>query len=497
MEKIQSILQTLSKSEVKYLKHLITVFHGKGDNKLLALIQLIEKKPDITQEEAALKLYQDPKSKAFFMTKGRLMDRLYDLLLLTTDLPNANLVEEDPHASHLADLHKKVPLAIALRKRGLSHIAKNIIEEALKDEMLGYYPNLKAYYLELYRSMISSDIQQFYEINKQLNQYMLMARVDSLALGFLHELKLINQISSYNSNSISTFLKEKLEILEEQLNITYSPISYYCYLSLKSTFFELKKKYYEFKQILIECIKFNEEHPLIADNNRKSLPYIKLSYAHLHLKEYQMAVNIANQIESLIIHRQHNWSALLSIKCYSWLYLGELISIDEIEKQYPMIIDKPTNHNERIINYVLSAKYYYENQFKKALLKIGTLDIFFDNKYEYNSRLRIFEILVYLETQKIDLAVAKLEALRKHLSKYEAPPRVQATYKILHYLELQSFDFGRKNEEIEAMLIDLEANSPWLSFSLEAVRFDTWVRAQYAKRSYWEQWKVENPHIFG
>ena len=154
MEKVQNILQTLSKSEVKYLKQLITVFHGKGDNKLLALIQLIEKKPDITQEEAALKLYQDPKSKAFFMTKGRLMDRLYDLLLLTTDLPNANLVEEDPHASHLADLHKKVSLVITLTKRGLSHIAKIIIEDTLKDEMLNYYPSLKASYLSLYRSMI-------------------------------------------------------------------------------------------------------------------------------------------------------------------------------------------------------------------------------------------------------------------------------------------------------------------------------------------------------
>ena len=312
---------------------------------------------------------------------------------------------------------------------------------------------------------------------------MLKAQIDSLALGFLHELKLINQINSYNFNSISNFLKEKLEILGNELNNTYSPISYYCYLSLKSTLFEHTKKYNDFKEILIECISFNEKNPLIADNNRKALPYIKLSYAHLHLKDYGMAIAIANQIENLIIHRPHNWSALLCVKCYSWLYRGELSNINEIIKSNPLIMVKPKNHNERIINYLLSAKYYYESEFKKSLAKIDALDMFFDNKYEYNSRLRIFEILIYLETQRIDIAIAKLEALRKHLSKYEAPQRVQATYKILHQLELQSFDFGRKNEEIEALLIDLEAKSPWSPFSLEAVRFDTWGAGAICKKN--------------
>ena len=93
--------------------------------------------------------------------------------------------------------------------------------------------------------------------------------------------------------------------------------------------------------------------------------------------------------------------------------------------------------------------------------------------------------------------MAKIEALRKHLSKYEAPLRVQATYKILHQLELQSFDFGQKKAQIYQLLVELEEKTPWSPFSLEAVRFDTWVRAQYEKRDYWAQWQIENPEIFG
>lgn len=495
MEKIQSILQTLSKSEVKYLKHLITVFHGKGDNKLLALIQLIEKKTDITQEEAALKLYQDPKSKAFFMTKGRLMDRLYDLLLLTTDLPNANLVEEDPHASHLADLHKKVPLAIALRKRGLSHIAKNIIEEALKDEMLGYYPNLKIAYLDIYRSMISNDIDELHKVNQELSNLSDILKIELSAIGVLHEIKILIDLKHFNEMGIVNFLNEKLETLKNELLTIYSPRIYLVYLQIQEQLFDSLRKTDDSKKILGEWIELLRKNPLLADNNRKSAPYIKLAHVELHQKNYHYAIKLAKEIAPNIVHRLHNFIVIKSVEIFASFYIGNWEVVTSFDV-YTLLLKMQTP-NLYYIQYIQFCVLYLQKEYQKSKMDFSVLTPFLYSKEGHNSRLRIFEILIYLETQKIDLAVAKLEALRKHLSKYEAPPRIQATYKILHHLELDSFDFGCKNEEIEAMLIDLEANSPWSAFSLEAVRFDTWVRAQYAKRSYWEQWKVENPHIFG
>lgn len=495
MEKIQNILQTLSKSEVKYLKHLITVFHGKGDNKLLALIQLIEKNPAITQEEAALKLYQDPKSKAFFMTKGRLMDRLYDLLLLTTDLPNANLVEEDPHASHLADLHKKVSLVIALRKRGLSHIAKNVIEEVLKDEMLNYFPNLKIAYLDIYRSMVSNDLDELHRVNQELRNLFEIGRVESISIGFLQESRILTQLKYYNISSYTSFLRQKIETIKDELKTVYSQRIYISYLQLQEQLSDIERRTDDSKKILDEWIELLRKNPLLADNNRKAIPYIKLAYLELNDRNYKNAIKVANEIAPIIIHRPYNWIAIKGVEIYSSLYIGEWSIIDLFDlKSISIKTNSPGLHYIQLIKVTLT---YFRKDFKRLLVELSDLEPLLENKHLYNSRLRIFEILIYLETQRIDIAIAKLEALRKHLSKYEAPQRVQTTYKILHQLELQSFDFGRKNAEIETLLIEMEAHTPWSPFSLEAVRFDTWVRAQYAKRTYWEQWKVENPDIFG
>lgn len=490
MERIHSIIKTFSKSEMKYLKHLLTVFHGKGENKLLELVQLIEKNPQISQNEAALKLYQDIKSKAFVMTKGRLIERLYDLVLLTTDLPNSSLVEEDPHASHLANLHKKLSLVIALRKRGLTQIAQNLIEETLKDEMLNYYTSLKISYLETLRSMISNDIDEFHRINRELAILIEILRVEQFALGVLYEIRILIRLKHFNMVSIIDFMKNKVKIIEKDLSTVYSVRLNLAFLQLQEQLFEAEGKISESKRVLQEWIGLLKNNPLVADNNRKSLAYIKLALAELNEKNYTKAIEVSKEIAPSIKHRLNNFVVIKSVEIYSSFYIGEWEMIDVFD----LSLLKIDNLNIYYILYIKICLMYLRKEYKK--IQIDNLVPLLENKQMHNPRLRLLEILIYIETQRIDIAIAKLEALRKHLSKYETLPRVQATYKILHQLELQSFNFQTENPQINKMLEELEENTPWSPFSLEAIRFDTWVRAQYNRCNYWTQWKRENPHLF-
>ncbi len=275
----------------------------------------------------------------------------------------------------------------------------------------------------------------------------------------------------------------------------YSQRIYISYLQLQEQLCDTERRIDDSKKILDEWIELLRKNPLLADNNRKAIPYIKLAYLQLNDKNYKNAIQVANEIAPMISHRPYNWIAVKGVEMYSSLYIGHWQVIDLFDlKSISIKTNSPGLQYIQLIKVTLT---YFRKGFKQLLIEISDLEPLLENKHLSNSRLRIFEILIYLETEKIDIAIAKLEALRKHLSKYEAPKRVQATYKVLNQLALDSFDFGRKNEEIENMLIEMEAHTPWSPFSLEAVRFDTWVRAQYAKRSYWEQWKVENPDIFG
>ena len=43
MDRIKQIYQSLSKTEIRYLKNYLTAFHNKGKNKSLELINILEK----------------------------------------------------------------------------------------------------------------------------------------------------------------------------------------------------------------------------------------------------------------------------------------------------------------------------------------------------------------------------------------------------------------------------------------------------------------------
>ena len=125
MDKIKKIFNSLSKTELRYLKNYLTAFHNKGKNKALELITVLEKKPDISQTDIARKLYGNPKSKAFIMLKKRLLEKMLETLSLSINFHNNPTFKEDPTAFGSIDLSKDIIYALILRRRGLESYLKN------------------------------------------------------------------------------------------------------------------------------------------------------------------------------------------------------------------------------------------------------------------------------------------------------------------------------------------------------------------------------------
>ena len=86
MERIKGLYDNYSRAEKKYFKAYLTAFSGSGSNKGLDFIRLIEKKPNISQEEASLNLYGEAGSKAFIMMKSRLYEKMLERPLVLNPL---------------------------------------------------------------------------------------------------------------------------------------------------------------------------------------------------------------------------------------------------------------------------------------------------------------------------------------------------------------------------------------------------------------------------
>ncbi len=490
MERIHAILQNLSKPEKRYLKQYLEAFHGKKDNRLLELVELAEKNPTLTQDEASKKMYGDPKSKAFIMTKSRLLEKMYKILVDASDIPNNPKVEEDPSAYDVIDSYKQFTLGSILRKRGLGMIAKDIWNDILKNKNITNN-GFRLLLLSNIRASIKDNLDEFYEINEEISVALKRNAVEILAEGFRNEYQILLYTRNYKTpQTLMRFLEEKIPILEKELSEHYSPIAHYHYLFLKEALSEFCFNFDEGRETIQSMIDLLQSHPEIADKNRAAISFYKLSIIELQTQNFRKAYEYSLEAIDRLGSQIHNLMAAHFVKASATFLMGNRNAIEEYYTLWESLPIKANPDFLQKINYLKACKLYVEKNYRAFQRMLMEMEDLYQSKPHANSSLRIFEIMVMIETGDTDFAVSKIESFRKHISKYEVQPRVAAIYKIFHQLELQSFDF-HSQIKIEELLQKLSEENPWSANSFELIRFDTWCRAMFSKIDYWEQFQKE------
>lgn len=471
MEKIAGIIRVLSKPEMKYLKNILLTFHGKGDNKLMELVELVEKKPEISQDEASLKLYGDPKSKAFLMTKSRLLERLMQVMQdgnRITNNPSVSNFERDYlHAYFLSGYSQ----CLMLHNRGAKEAAAYTLKDYLSHPQLSYFPSAKMMLHSLSQFVFHLSPEEYNALANLNQQCLAEIRLNDTAKIFLTECGKIS--APFQSVENYERLSFMIQTLEAEFQSLITPYAKYCYLTIQSRFCEFFGRPDEYKKTVEQLVLLFEEHPILSSTNRRSILIVKLAF--IKQQENQIDAAIALFEEALILAENYkkNFQAVLQ------MLMGVCIhgkQWDKAKEVYQMYHKNLSNiESKQKFEYFYSCIYYVENNPKKFLQALSTFDFLWDQKDAYNGPLRIAEILALIDTQKQDIAIAKIEALRKHQQKHLATKREITIYKILNKLMLRSFSF-QDVAYFEELLKSLE-ETPFLFDSLECIQFEYWMRA--------------------
>jgi hypothetical protein len=132
------------------------------------------------------------------------------------------------------------------------------------------------------------------------------------------------------------------------------------------------------------------------------------------------------------------------------------------------------NHAENLMaaTYLRANWLYMEGKPQRAWQKLQEIQDLNHDKMGWHTGIRIFEIMLLIEIDEVDMASLKLEAMRKHLFRYNADERSKHIFRFLTAMERSSYDFHNiKNVE---ELMQAIANTRWTIFGHEVTRFETW-----------------------
>ena len=227
-------------------------------------------------------------------------------------------------------------------------------------------------------------------------------------------------------------------------------------------------------------------HPILATNNRKGILYSHLSVHNLLLHEYQDAIKNSLISCDYFRARPYNYWHTKTIQAFALFYTKEWSILEECTNDFRKIKQGTYKDIEEMYLILTLCREYLTGNSKKVLQQISVFEDAYSNKEHFNTNIRIFEIMILIELGDTYFAELKIDALRKHLERYDVIPRDLACYRILNQLQLQSFNFQKENAKITTFLEELRNVHKWRAYSFEAIRFETWFEAMKNKVPYWE-----------
>lgn len=479
LERIQAIFTSLSKQELRYLKHFLNAFHGKGSNKALALVELLEKKPTISQDEASEKLYNDPKSKAFIMLKGRLLEKMQETLSLSINLQNNTQLQEDPAAYEVISIIKKLSAALMLRKRGLEDIAREIFEKCELEAKSAGLPEFRLPSL-LYLQNLSprhpkGNSPYTREIDLTLSQY----QTDIVGIGVFDEFTLLTRKHSHFGKEQISWLLEKTTLLGEELEKSYTVRTHYFYLNLLVSYYESIRDYPNARKALEELIDLSSSHKGLRSKNRLGTPYLKLASIECMAYHFEAALDAALKARDLYHPRKYNYFYASVYAIYTHLYVGQIKEAEEILKELEWF-NRSSNRTIclELTHYLNACLAYFLGEIKHSYQALRKVQEILTDKEGWNTSMRIYEIMLLIDLDDFDLASARIEALRKHLAKYPGEERQQHIFRWLYLLEKNAFNFHTHELEMQEIFIQLRNSDSWRAISHELVRVDAWIAAK-------------------
>ncbi|HEX8515913.1 MAG TPA: hypothetical protein VF868_06920 [Bacteroidia bacterium] len=486
---IISFIQGLSHLEARLVEEHLnkshSLFDGKNEVLEIKLFKyIIQHKKELISDEMII---SETGVKRVTDLKNNLYSKVLEAITLDKYILNNELFNEADAISF--SLKKKLlvcKVSIRILSQGkteaIHELLNEIISKAKEYEM--YDTLVEALHTKKYFGGIRTGSKEFEDINTELRLFEECCKAVFNAADNYYRLILNNEfVKTLSKTEAAEHLTVSIKQMEMDYKKTRSEqINYYLHI-LYFSFYENQKDFktaIEYCNKLILIIKKNKA---IYRSERMGFAYTNLCQYNTFAGRYSEALKNAKKSQQYYLEDSFNNAVSKEQEFYTNFYnknypaankcLNQLLSHSKI--------DTGEFRRSKFV-YYHACVYFAEGDFKEALHLLNkSLEIEKD-KTRWNISLRILNIMIFIEMNKINEASYSLESLRKYIERTgktdELSARNLLVVKLLRELEKEGFEYNRENKTVNSSLERLtEENSEtsWEYFSSELIPFHKWV----------------------
>jgi hypothetical protein len=462
---------------------------------LVKIFETFEKKPNIAEHDCIIGLYGLSNSKNRDATRKlfvRFSQRLIESLSFDDNLEENNSIYSPSVLAVirvrklLVDIQCLISRGSGQDKKELKILAKNAIRICVDYELFDELIILqKIYYEEFAYQDFSSYLEgktlllDLSNLN-QKSSLILKSKVHVFELIYDHQFKSRQQIDQ------KLVLSKAIVELEDDLKFNeISLIRYNLYL-LKT---QLAHYNYDFKLavvILTELANFLINSKAVFAKFRLLNCYMNLSYTQLFLFKFNEALYTNNLAYPLLDEQRIDFRNFYAEnEIFIHIYLQNYKQAEEIALRILNSGYSISSINNYRCNYLLAVTYFLSKRYKESFRLLQDTKEIENDKEGWNLGVRMLQIYLTLDTDKVDLADQRIASLRKHIDRTSKLKTVRkrdiVILRIVNHLSRSGFDFKEVWEDRKkdfALLRSSDRDYLWEPRTHEMIVFDQWFESK-------------------
>jgi tetratricopeptide (TPR) repeat protein len=477
---IEGILMNLNEEEKNSVLHFINTHPGNTESKSIAFLNQLFSRS----------LEHDGSKRAFDTMKSRLFDKSIDALLVEKHIATKELYSE--HDYMLFKLKKRLlhfRILVRSQNQGrvesLKVLLNGIIQDAKTNEVYDVW--LEALTLKKHFVGIRSGIREFEKIDKEIKACEFFYKAHLFANDAYYRVILNNSLlKSYSKDEYGRYLSTLIRKLKRDYSKTRSQqINYYLHL-IQVMYNERRKKYNLAIKYCRQLVELINNSPVLYRKERIGFALDNLSQYKTYAGKFLDAAKTSRKAQTYYTENSYSYLASKGQEFHVYFYHGRYDkALKCLEELLGHSLSDTGKFRRAKFIYYKACVYFAQNSFKAALsLLNNTLEIEKD-KSGWNISLRILNIMIFIELDKLDEASNHLETLRKLIertSKSESvTERDLLIIKLLRQFEKDNFKFKPSNSVLSSGLKKLaEKNKSWSweYYTPELIPFHEWLKGK-------------------
>lgn len=425
------------------------------------------------------------------MLRSRAFDQLTDILI--SDYHINSKGNFGPHDQILLRLKKKILFARVTSKNldqtklaSFKTFLNSIISEAKKNEV--YEVLVEALLLKKYFFALKQSAREFDKIDKLILFYEAAQKKVYQANDCYFKIIMNTHLVKIGSTkSFHNYIVKTIRNLKNDYSIYRSEqINYYLHIIIMY-YYEKQKKYAlsaKYCKVLLSIV---QNSSVVYREERIGNVLVNLSQYKTFTNNYNEAAKYAKEAQKHYLENSNNYLLSKDLEFTIYFYNRKFEKAEGCMRdlQTHKLIDSGQFTNSKY-TYYHSALLFMQKKYKQSYALLNkSLEIEKD-KSKWNISLRITNIMLCIELNRIDEASRLLESLRKYIQRNEKTAEFRLRdlliSKTLREMEKDGFNFNRQNNTVNKLLRELSLkgkNTSWEHYSPELVPFHEWLGSKY------------------